>query len=167
MNLNTQLVRAKILSYNAKGRTAQVHIHGLTDGASEGLTATFAYPVGDDDRDTERRIVVGSDVYVFFEDGDQASPVIAFYTSHSTKNLVDVRRIRQKNIELLAEQGVLIETPKLVIKADVEIQGNVTQKGDYTASGTVTGKKDVIGGGISTKEHNHQGAHGATSKPLG
>ena len=167
MNLNTQLVRAKILSYNAKGRTAQVHIHGLTDGASEGLTATFAYPVGDDDRVTERRIVVGSDVYVFFEDGDQASPVIAFYTSHSTKNLVDVRRIRQKNIELLAEQGVLIETPKLVIKADVEIQGNVTQKGDYTASGTVTGEKDVIGGGISSIGHKHQGAHGTTSKPLG
>ncbi|MCZ3007840.1 hypothetical protein NYZ11_19905, partial [Acinetobacter baumannii] len=43
---------AKILSYNAKGRTAQVHIHGLTDGASEGITATFAYPVGDSDLDT-------------------------------------------------------------------------------------------------------------------
>lgn len=25
------LKRAKILSYNAKGRTAQVHIHGLTE----------------------------------------------------------------------------------------------------------------------------------------
>ncbi|TPS40987.1 hypothetical protein [Acinetobacter baumannii] len=47
------LKRAKILSYNAKGRTAQVHIHGLTDGASEGITATFAYPVGDSDLDTE------------------------------------------------------------------------------------------------------------------
>ncbi|KCX96510.1 hypothetical protein J572_4073, partial [Acinetobacter baumannii 1499986] len=46
------LKRAKILSYNAKGRTAQVHIHGLTDGASEGITATFAYPVGDSDLDT-------------------------------------------------------------------------------------------------------------------
>jgi hypothetical protein len=35
--------RAKILSYNAKSRTAKVHIHGMTDGASEGLTATFAF----------------------------------------------------------------------------------------------------------------------------
>ena len=63
--------RAKILSYDAAKRTAKVHIHGLTDGASEGLTATFAYPVGDDDRDTERQIVLGNDVYVFFEDGDE------------------------------------------------------------------------------------------------
>ena len=76
--------RAKILSYDAAKRTAQVHIHGLTDGASQGLTATFAYPVGDDDRDTERQIVLGNDVYVFFEDGDESCSVIAFYSSHGT-----------------------------------------------------------------------------------
>ena len=50
MNLNG-FFPAKILRYDAAKRTAQVHVHGLTDGASEGLTAKIAYPVGDDDRD--------------------------------------------------------------------------------------------------------------------
>ena len=37
--------RAKILSYSAKSRTAKVHIHGMTDGASDGrhdLKTAFA-----------------------------------------------------------------------------------------------------------------------------
>ena len=112
--------RAKILSYDAAKRTAQVHIHGLTDGASQGLTATFAYPVGDDDRDTERQIVLGNDVYVFFEDGDESCPVIAFYSSHGIGAEVDKRRIRQKNIELLARS-------KITAKAKtIEIDGSET-----------------------------------------
>lgn len=49
--------KAKILSYDAQNRTAKIHIPGLTDGASTGLTATFAYPVGDSDKDTEREIL--------------------------------------------------------------------------------------------------------------
>ena len=92
--------RAKILSYNAQNRTANVHIIGLTDGAEDGLVATFAYPVGDDDRDTELKIVTGNDCYVFFESNDPARPVIAFYASHGTGALTDIRRIQQKNIEL-------------------------------------------------------------------
>ncbi|ETQ15090.1 hypothetical protein, partial [Acinetobacter baumannii] len=82
------LKRAKILSYNAKGRTAQVHIHGLTDGASEGITATFAYPVGDSDLDTEIQIVDGEDVYVFFENGNEERPVIHSYVSHGDGAIV-------------------------------------------------------------------------------
>ena len=88
--------RAKILSYNAKGRTAKVHIHGMTDGASDGLTATFAYPVGDSDKDTEREILAGEDVYVFFENGEESRPVIAFFSSHGENAVVDTRRIRQE-----------------------------------------------------------------------
>ena len=75
--------KAKILSYDAQSRTAKIHIPGLTDGASTGLTATFAYPVGDSDKDTEREILEGEDVYIFFENNEQSRPVIAFYSSHS------------------------------------------------------------------------------------
>ena len=75
--------RAKILNYNAKDRTAEVHIHGMTDGASEGLTATFAYPVGDSDKDTEREILTGEDVYVFFENVENRYLVTFITNSHS------------------------------------------------------------------------------------
>lgn len=112
--------RAKILSYNAKGRTAKVQIHGMTDGASEGLTATFAYPVGDSDKDTEREILTGEDVYVFFENGEESRPVIAFFSSHGEDAVVDTRRIRQENIELLART-------KITAKAKtIEIDGSET-----------------------------------------
>ncbi|ONG39754.1 hypothetical protein BKE30_08120 [Alkanindiges hydrocarboniclasticus] len=101
--------RAKILSYNQKARTAQIHIYGMTDGASEGLEATFAYPVGDDDLDTEREILVGADVYIFFQNGDEGLPVVWSYSSHGEGAVEDVRRIRQKNIEILARANVLVQ----------------------------------------------------------
>ena len=131
--------RAKILSYDAAKRTAQVHIHGLTDGASQGLTATFAYPVGDDDRDTERQIVLGNDVYVFFEDGDESCPVIAFYSSHGTGAMVDKRRIRQKNIELLARQKATIEAPSIRLRGETKITGNEQVTGNVIVGSGATG----------------------------
>ena len=112
--------RAKILNYNAKGRTAKVHIHGMTDGASDGLTATFAYPVGDSDKDTEREILAEEDVYVFFENGEESRPVIAFFSSHGENAVIDTRRIRQENIELLARS-------KITAKAKViDVEGSET-----------------------------------------
>ena len=116
--------RAKILSYDAQKRTAKVHIIGLTDGAEDGLTATFAYPVGDDDRDTERQIVVDNDCYVFFESNDPARPVIAFYASHGTGALTDIRRIQQKNIELLAEINATIEAKSIALKGNMTLDGS-------------------------------------------
>lgn len=115
--------RAKILSYNAQNRTANVHIIGLTDGAEDGLTATFAYAVGDDDRDTELKIVAGNDCYVFFESNDPARPVIAFYASHGTGALTDIRRIKQQNIELLAEVKATIEAPNIALTGNVTLDG--------------------------------------------
>ena len=112
--------RAKILNYNAKDRTAKVHIHGMTDGASDGLTATFAYPVGDSDKDTEREILTEEDVYVFFENGEESRPVIAFFSSHGENAVIDTRRIRQENIELLARS-------KITAKAKViDVEGSET-----------------------------------------
>ncbi|STY95204.1 hypothetical protein [Moraxella atlantae] len=99
---------AKLLSYDKHKRTAKISIAGLTDGASDGLTALLAYPIGDDDKDTERELLAGADCWVFFENGDMACPIIAFYRSHSEGAMVDVRRIRQANIELLARQNILI-----------------------------------------------------------
>lgn len=40
---------------------------------------------------------------------------------------------------------------------NLEIIGNITVTGNITASGTITGTTDVIGGGISLKNHTHGG----------
>ncbi|GAA5003279.1 hypothetical protein GCM10023206_06810 [Acinetobacter puyangensis] len=157
-----------MLSYDASNRTAKVHIFGLTDGASEGLTATFAYPVGDDDRDTERQIVLQNDVYVFFEGGDEARPVIAFYSSHGSGNTTDIRRIRQKNIELLATAKVAIAAPEIYLTGHVIIDGDITHTGNQTTIGTITATVDMVADGVSTVSHDHSGVErgsGDTNKP--
>ncbi|WP_026470382.1 hypothetical protein [Alkanindiges illinoisensis] len=149
--------RAKILSYNQKARTAQIHIYGMTDGASEGLEATFAYPVGDDDLDTEREILVGADVYIFFQNGDEGLPVVWSYSSHGEGAVEDVRRIRQKNIEILGRENVLVEAPIVTIKAHLVLEGDFTHTGDQTTTGKITATEDVIGGEVSLKSHPHSG----------
>ncbi|MFS4054767.1 sugar-binding protein, partial [Acinetobacter baumannii] len=139
----------------AKGRTAQVHIHGLTDGASEGITATFAYPVGDSDLDTEIQIVDGEDVYVFFENGNEERPVIHSYVSHGEGAIVGVRRIRQDNIEFISKENlkvdsgttVSIKTPLMNVQANTQQTGNSTLTGNSTVVGntSVAGNSSVAG----------------------
>lgn len=99
---------ARVLSYNANARTLQLHIPRLTDGAPDGITAQIAYPMGDDDRDTELRIEPGLDVWVFFEGGDPSRPVAFASRGHGTGAEKGTRRIRQEKIELLADESVLL-----------------------------------------------------------
>ena len=131
--------KAKILSYDAQNRTAKIHIPGLTDGASTGLTATVADPVGDSDKDTEREILEGEDVYIFFENNEQSRPVIAFYSSHSKGAVVDTRRIRQENIELLARSKATIEAPSIELKGETKITGNEQVTGNVIVGSGATG----------------------------
>ena len=162
---------AKLMSYDNANRTAKVTIAGLTDGLTEGITAMLAYPIGDDDLDTERELLVGADVWVFFEQGDVSMPVVAFYRRHGQgRATVDVRRIRQENIELLARTSVTITAKDFIdikaknvnIEADtINIKGNVKHVGNYAMTGnqSVTGKitstVDVVAGNISVRYHKH------------
>jgi len=109
--------KGNIVSYNGKARTARITIPTLTDGIDDGITATFAYPVGHDDKDTEIQILAGADCYVFFEQLDPASPVIFAYSSHGTGAVVDVRRIRQENIELLAKVNITLDAETITVNA--------------------------------------------------
>lgn len=131
-------LRAKILSYDAVHRTARVHIYGKTDGASNGLEATFAYPVGDNDLDTEREILADTEVYVFFEAGDEARPVIWAFSSHGEGAAVDVRRIRQENIEVLARNNMVIEGKTVSIHGATHVNiigaGGVSVESDTKVS---------------------------------
>ncbi|WP_111857835.1 hypothetical protein [Acinetobacter sp. CFCC 10889] len=136
---------AKILSYSAAERTAKVSVEPVTKGIEGGITATFAYPVGDDDLDTEREILTGADCYVFFDQGDPYSPVIWAYRSHGTGATVGHRRIRQENIELYAKNNIDLFAKKVLIEApDIILKGNVTHEGNYKHTGDMTHQGDTL-----------------------
>lgn len=165
---------ATLVSYDNINRTAQVLIAGLTDGLSDGITAMVAYPVGDDDLDTERELLDGADVWVFFEQGDTSMPVVTFYRRHGQgRAAIDIRRIRQKNIELLARASITLSANDLVaIKADTitieastvtlkagnfnidaqtNVRGDINQVGNYFLAGTQTinGGQTINGDSVS------------------
>lgn len=165
---------AKLVSYDKNGRTAKVTIEGLTDGLPEGITAMLAYPIGDDDRDTERELLAGADVWVFFEQGDTTMPVVAFYRRHGQgRALIDVRRIRQENIELLARTSITLDAKDFIdikakkinldadvitlnantfdVTAETNVKGDINQVGNYfiTGSHTVNGSQTVNGDSVS------------------
>lgn len=131
--------RGKILSYDKNKRTAQIHVNGLTDGSTDGLTARIAYPVGENDRDTERELIPGNEIFVFFEDGEPECPVIAFNSSHGTGALVDIRRIRQQNIEVLARAKVLLEGPRIQLVGETSIDGGARVSGLVSSGVCPTG----------------------------
>lgn len=142
---------ATILSYNAEERTAQISIPGMTDGAEDGLTAEFAYPVGHDDRDTEIQVLVGAEVYVFFAGGQMDSPVIAFYRSHGAGAMVDTRRIRQKNIEILASNSISIEAIATKVRGVMSVTSNLSVGTGATGSFvSVSGEIVTVVDGIIT-----------------
>ncbi|MBB4797578.1 phage baseplate assembly protein V [Brevundimonas bullata] len=57
--------------------------------------------------------------------------------------------------ELVAPEG-------LSLKADVDIEGDVTVKGGLKASGVVEGEQDVVFAGTSAKSHTHGGVSAGT-----
>jgi len=172
-NTSPYLQPATLISYDAVNRTAQVAIAGLTDGLKEGIEAMLAYPIGHDDRDTEIELQAGADVWVFFEQGDKSMPVIAFYRRHG-KGLavVDTRRIRQKNIELLARANITLKANDLVdikaksirLEGDVTVIGDITQTGDQVTTGTQTinGGQTINGDSVSYGNQTINGSISAT-----
>lgn len=163
--------RAKIISYNPNARTVKVSIPTVTDGIDDGITATLAYAIGQDDRDTEIEILPGADCYIFFEQGDPSSPVVWSYSSHGINTTIDHRRIRQENIELLAraninlnaEETIHLKSSRIVLEANqVIIIGNSITQGDST----VQGMSDLVG--LTTIEgkpfllHGHKNVRSGT-----
>lgn len=176
---------AKLVSYDKINRTAKVSIAGLTDGVADGITAMLAYPIGDDDMDTERELLAGADVWVFFEQGDTSMPVIAFYRRHGQgRAVVDVRRIRQENIELLARASVTITAKDFIdikaaainieadtvnikasalnVDAETNAKGDINQIGNYFMTGNqlINGGQTINGNSTS---YGNQTINGSVS----
>jgi hypothetical protein len=167
---------ARLINYDKINRTAQVTIAGLTDGVDTGITAMVAYPIGDDDLDTERELIKGADVWVFFEQGDTSMPVIAFYRRHGQgRAAIDVRRIRQENIEVLARASLTlsardfidIKAAQINIEGQVNINGSISQTGDYALTGSLIASSDVSASGVSLNSHKHGGVRSGGSSTSG
>lgn len=58
---------------------------------------------------------------------------------------------------LPAGSTVAITADDVTITGNVTITGDVSITGDAQASGTITGSTDVVGGGVSLKDHKHGG----------
>lgn len=165
--MTPQFYPAKILSYNKHHRTCQVAIPGFTDGLDNGLTASIAYPVGDDDKDTDRLITTPADCWVFFEGGDivHPVPVVAFFRSHKAGVATDTRRIRQQNIELLAGKNITLACDTLDITAkNINITGDLNIKGNTTQQGVIKAT-DVMAGVVSLFRHIHGVLTNTTTPP--
>lgn len=135
---------ATIASYASATRKVTVHVAGLTDGSESGLPATFCLPIGENDRDSEILINVGDEVWVEFEKGDPAAPIIVGYRTHTTDVVVGIRRIRQKNIELVADDSLTIKVGgcTMVWTPDGPVSNRVIEAPDFK-SGTVTLKVHI------------------------
>lgn len=161
---------ARVLAYNEDARTLQLHIPRLTDGAPEGITAQIAYPIGDDDRDTELAISEGLDVWVFFEGGDPSRPVAFASRGHGTGTVAGTRRIRQQHIELLADESVLLrcgDSGSLLLTTEqLEINaGGVVMNVETTQIlGTLQALVAIING-MDVMKHVHTYQQGAASVP--
>lgn len=167
---------AKILSVDKESKTARVSIEPFTKGLAEGVTATFAFPVGHDDRDTEIEVLEGAECYVFFLQGEPHSPVIWSYRSHGKGSVVDYRRIRQENIELLARNQINIEAQEELNLTAKRVTINATEQLIINANSKQNGTQEVTGkstlaanstiGGMNFSVHYHiDSRNGNTSGP--
>lgn len=57
---------------------------------------------------------------------------------------------------------VAMSNSEVEVIGDLHITGDVTVSGNITATGTITATVDVIGGGVSLKNHVHGGVTGGT-----
>ena len=149
--MSSSLYAAVVKEYIPAKHRARVEIFGLTDNNS-GIypEAEIAYPIGDLHSDTEILIQEGDAVWVSFAiANDVRVPLILAYRNPPTGNMTEIRRFRQKNIELIATGSVLIDAPDIKIKS----QNTTLDHTQMTATGVNTLLSQTnLDGGATTSE---------------
>ncbi|UOO89199.1 hypothetical protein LVJ82_17410 [Vitreoscilla massiliensis] len=150
-------IAAVVKSYTASSHRARIEIPGMTDGADTLPEAEIMYPVGHLHSDTEILIRVGDKVYIdWLIDGDSRTPVIVGYRNPKTGNLVDIRRIRQTNIELIADAHILLRAPKITLDHDEMTSTGINQMQAQTnlngGASTESGAAPEVRGGLDVKQ---------------
>ena len=162
-----------IRAVDAARREVRVEIPPFTDGASELPIAEIEYPIGDDSRDTEIRLVIGREVWIEFIAGDPRRPLITGFRNPNVGNVIGMRRWNHDNFEINADQVLTINAGTAInlvvggtsikltgaeiasIAAAHKVQGAIAQTGG-----------DITSDGISVQHHKHPtAALGPPSEP--
>lgn len=147
----------EVASYDGVARTCRVRIPGVTDGSNVLPVAVFEYPIGDraDDADskshTEIRILAGDNVWIEFECGDPRFPIVTGYRAKREGNPTNWRRWRHANIELTADNEMIINATKLTYNVSGDIITHVG--GDATTD--VAGAMDSTAGTSTHQAATH------------
>jgi phage baseplate assembly protein V len=124
---------------------------------------------------------VGEQVLVITMDGEAGSGVVlrglpcdAFPAAGNTESYAMIwdddtsisydPATKTLTASLPAGSTVAITADDVTITGNVTITGDVAITGNASASGTVTGETDVMGGGISLKDHKHGGVQSGVAQ---
>lgn len=161
-------------------REVRVEIPPFTDGAAEWPLAEIEYPLGDDSRNTEIRLVEGREVYVEFLAGDPRRPLITGFRNPNVGNVVGMRRWNHDNFEINADDvftvnagakiALVVGGTSLVLtpEAIAQLATALSMKGETAIEGAVTQTGgDITSDGVSVQNHPHTDSmNGQTSAPL-
>lgn len=157
MNVIHGLWPGVVISYDADARACRVSIEGLTERGDVFPIAVFNNPIGDRAGDTEIRIMPGDPVWLQFEAGDPRFPVIMGYRTPRAGNPKDWRRWQHKNIQLIAEDTLLITVGSTEVTvtsglvkidgADVQIEKNLIVGQDVTVAQNIVATQNITAGG--------------------
>jgi hypothetical protein len=121
----------EVASYDGPSRTCRVRIPGVTDGSNVLPVAEIEYPIGDRSDDansknhTEIRIQVGDPVWLEFECGDPRFPIITGARSKREGNPTNWRRWRHPNIEITADNELIINASNVTWNVSGNVQENI------------------------------------------
>lgn len=93
---------------------------------------------------------------------------IYHFEGHRLRLTKDGRAILTcKTLEIYAEEGTTVDTPKTTFTGEVEIQKNLAVQGDVNSQGNLTAPNAILGGKDTLKHtHEEHGDGGGTTGPM-
>lgn len=109
----------------------------------------------DDESESHIKVKNGNIEYELKEvNGDNGiENTVTFKTKNVTFQIVDTAD--GANVTMSIPDNMTITAKKFIVNGETEFNGNSTLNGDNTTTGKITASDDVLGGGISLKDHSH------------
>lgn len=130
----------------------------IKNAMGDEIDAEIHYPIGDDSKVTEIRIIVGDSVWCEYIQGDTRRALITGYRNPQSGNTVGTRRIAQDIVHLDADQNVKLDAGQVIdLNAGQTINLTAGQAINLTVGGMTLQitSGDVIANGISLINHVH------------
>jgi hypothetical protein len=152
---------AVVKSYDKVTRQCRVDIPDITKGGDVYLLAEIEYPIGEKSKivegkvSTEIEILPGDTVWVAFIGGDPRYPIITGYRNPQTGNSVDWRRFHHANIQLIADNEMLLTVGSSQVRL-VPDETKITVGSSYitVTDGAITVHADDVTVTGSSLKHN-------------